>query len=60
MKVRIAYTVDVDDVIRREINDYYGREGLADREEIKRWYETFGGSEDDNLAWSAQLKEEGI
>jgi len=49
MKVKISYTVDVDDDIRRAINDWYGREGLASREEVQRWYEANGHSMDMDL-----------
>lgn len=58
MKVRISYIVEVDDTLRREIAAYYGNPGLASREDIKRWYEQYGSSEDDNLAMSADQREE--
>lgn len=44
MRVRIAYTVDVDDDFRRAINVHYGKDGLATREDVKRWYESYGDS----------------
>ena len=50
MRVRITYTVEVPDWFRREINRYYGLDGLADRAEIKRWFEQYGTSMDDDLA----------
>jgi len=31
MKVRISYTVDVDDRFRRAINNHYAKPGLASR-----------------------------
>ena len=46
MKVRVAYTVDIDDSFRREIREYYGRPGLASRAEIKAWFKVFGRSMD--------------
>ena len=46
MKVRVAYTVDVDDHYRRAINDYYGRPGLASREEVVQWLKNYGDSMD--------------
>lgn len=49
MRVRIAYTVDVSDDIRRAINDYYGVSGLADRATVHRWYEANGHSMDLDL-----------
>ncbi len=41
---------------------HYGLAGLASREEIRRWYEAFGESMNDDLAWAAEHeapKEEG-
>ena len=49
MKVRISYTVEVSDHRRREINNWYGRPGLADRAAVKRWYQSVGLSMDDDL-----------
>lgn len=49
MRVRVEFSVDVADDIRREINRWYGRPGLADRDEVKRWFEAFGRSMDDDL-----------
>ena len=42
MKVRIAYTVEADDHLRRDINRFFGRCGLATREQIRDWFETSG------------------
>ncbi len=50
MRVRITYTVDIDDGIRRAINQRYGRPGLATRAEIRRWYENNGRAMDDDLS----------
>ena len=58
MKVKVEFTVDVPDFIRREINVYHAQEGLADREAIKAWYEQFGRSMDDDLALWADEREE--
>lgn len=49
MKVRISYTVDVDDKFRRAINDHYGRPGLATRAQVRAWFERYGESESDNV-----------
>ena len=53
MKVRISYSVDVSDDMRREINAHYGQDGLANRDEIKQWYRTFGESMNDELGMRA-------
>lgn len=50
MKVRIAYTVEVDDQYRRAIRQYYGKEGLATRDEVVHWHRLRGESMDDDLA----------
>lgn len=50
MKVRVAYTVDADRFVRRAIRRYGGEPGLATHAEVKRWYEQYGSSEDDNLS----------
>lgn len=44
MKVHVSYTEEVDDDFRRAINAYYGKEGLATREEVKRWFRNYGSS----------------
>lgn len=50
MRVRVVQTVTVDDWYRRQINRFYGRPGLADRDDVRRWIEAFGTSMDDDLA----------
>lgn len=49
MRVRIAYSVDVGDDYRRAINDFYGKPGLATRQEVKDWLRAYGDSMDDDL-----------
>jgi len=48
----------VPDSFRREINRFYGREGLATREQVKDWFEAYGVSMDDDLAAQAETNEE--
>lgn len=50
MRVAITYKVDVDDEYRRAINQFYGKPGLATREEVKDWFRAYGESMDDDLA----------
>ena len=60
MKVRIAYTATVSDDYRRAINLHYGKPGLASRDDVRRWLEAHGSSEDDNLMYDlAQAEGEG-
>jgi hypothetical protein len=54
MKVRVSYVVEIDDNLRRMINEHYGRPGLASREQVKRWYMTQGTSSDDDLSLAYQ------
>ena len=42
MRVRICYTVNVCEELRRAINHHYGEPGLADREAVKSWYAVHG------------------
>lgn len=61
MRVRVEYTVEVNDDYRRAINIFYGRPGLASRAEVKRWIEAYGSSGDDDLMqdlWSARARGE--
>lgn len=60
MRVKIEYHVDANEDTRRAINMHYGRPGLATRHEVKRWYEAFGHSMDDDLSWSLQENDEAI
>ena len=53
MIVRITYTVEIPDWMRREINRWYGRPGLATRQQVKDWFEAYGSSADDDLAMQA-------
>lgn len=49
MKVRIEYTVEVDDDFRRAINAFYGKPGLASRLEVWRWFVAYGQSMNDDM-----------
>lgn len=51
--MRVTYTVEIDDAIRREINRHYGKPGLASRAEVQDWYRSYGRSLDDDLSWSS-------
>jgi hypothetical protein len=46
MKVRVSYTVEVDDDYRRAIRLYYGEPGLASRAEVVQWLRSYGDSMD--------------
>lgn len=49
MKVRVSYSVDVNDTMRRKMREYYGQDGLATENEVQLWYEMHGHSKDDDL-----------
>ena len=52
MKVRISFLINIENDLRRAINYYYGRPGLASRNEIKDWYEiTARTDESSNDLW---------
>jgi hypothetical protein len=50
MRVRVTYTVDVDDEYRRAIRRYHGDDGLATRAEVQDWFKLKGFTMDDDLA----------
>lgn len=54
MKVKIEYTIEVDDDFRRGINMYYDKPGLATRQEVKDWFRAYGESMDDEISWLVQ------
>lgn len=60
MRVRISYTVEVDDAFRRAINLHYGLPGLATRAEVKQWFAAHGESESDNVMYDLQIHEEAV
>jgi hypothetical protein len=53
MHVRVSYTVDATDELRRAIRQHYGREGLATRAEVQEWYRTHGSAMDQDLFGAA-------
>ena len=58
MRVRIAYTVEVDADARRAIRLHYGQPGLATRGEVRDWYRVHGSSGDDDLMWDLNIAEQ--
>ncbi len=51
MKVRICYTIEVDDEYRRAVRSYYGDNGKASREELVNWFKTYGESMNADVLW---------
>jgi hypothetical protein len=51
MRVRVNYAEDVDDSFRRAINHHFGQDGFASREEVKRWFRSYGSSGNDDLMY---------
>jgi hypothetical protein len=51
MKVRIDYSIEATDYLRRAIRNHYGLEGLATREEIKDWFRLHGEAETDTILY---------
>jgi hypothetical protein len=58
MKVRVTYTVEVSDELRRAIRAYYGQEGLATRQEVQEWYEHYGDSNNDDCLYDFMHSEQ--
>jgi hypothetical protein len=54
VKVRVAYSVTVDDDYRRAIRLHYGQPGLATRAEVRDWLQAHGSAGDDDLMWDLQ------
>lgn len=57
MRVRVVQTVEASDDYRRAIRLHYGKDGLATREEVKRWIISYGTSADDDLMYDLQQSE---
>ena len=51
MKVRVCYTIEVNERFRRALNYYHGVDGLASRDLIKRHYEAWGDTMDEEVLW---------
>lgn len=56
MRVKICYTVEISDHMRRKINEHYGEPGLATVQQVKDWYRSYGIQLDDDL--NEPIKEE--
>lgn len=42
MKVKVEFTIDATDDQREAINRYYGKPGLATRQEVKDYFQMYG------------------
>ena len=60
MRVRVSYGADCPDWWREEIRRFYGKPGKATRAECVAWLKAYGSSEDENLAYSAQKREDEV
>lgn len=58
MKVRVSYTIEVDDDFRRAINQYHGDPGKASREIVKMWFIQYGQTMNDDLMESIEEDED--
>ena len=59
MKIRICYTINVGNRLRRAINHHYGKPGLASREEIRSFYIMYGESVDADILYDLEQAELG-
>jgi hypothetical protein len=53
MRLRISYTVDISDGMRRAIAAHFGEKRRATRAEVHQWYVDHGHSQDDDLMAAA-------
>lgn len=58
MKVKVSYTVDVDDNFRRAIRAYHGQSGMATRAEVREWFKNHGHTMDDDLEYEYSQEQE--
>jgi len=49
MKVRVCYTIEVDDRYRRAVNAWVGKNGFASNRDLKDWFRIYGESCDDEV-----------
>lgn len=57
MRVRVCFTVDVDNFYRRAIRHHYGQDGLASNSEVREWLISAASSMDDDIIWDLQRAE---
>lgn len=60
MKVRIAYTIDASERLRRAINHHFGRPGLASALDVRHWFTSNGDSANADLIHELQEAERPI
>jgi len=49
MRLRVTYIVEVDDNFRRALRHYYGRDGMATRQEVAQHFERYGDTLNEDL-----------
>jgi hypothetical protein len=58
MKVRVCYTIEVDDDYRRALRHRTGKDGLATRQELQLHFYLNGRSMDDDLMYEHEMRDE--
>lgn len=58
MKVKVCYTVEVNDRYRRAINAYFGKPGLASREDVQDFLKQNGATLDNDILFEFDAAEE--
>lgn len=51
MKVRVAYTIDVDDEYRLALAHHFGQHGKASRKDVAEYQAENGSANDSDLLW---------
>lgn len=60
MKIRVSYSVEIDNRYRRAVNHFLGLKGMATRDEVKEWLRQNGGALDDDILSDLDNYEQGI
>jgi len=58
MKIRVCYTVEVSDELRRALNARLGLPGKANRDQLKTHYRLHGLSIDDDVMAESDVRQE--
>jgi len=55
--MKVTFSIDVDDRVRRALRAYRGKRGLASREEVRHFYISHGGAVLDDVMWEFERGE---
>jgi len=58
MRVRVSYVVEVDDVFRKSLMEFYGKSGLASWEDIERHMFLYGMTVNEQIKGTFSIRED--